>query len=144
MNSLGRARIKEDIVRSPAICPFGRHIGAADLTLQVGSVTAVQAATTLQAAGVGSQLHVPRVGDVCDEAPNIGVEVKGLFRLHQISTVEKFLLYGVSPRIEWNQLQFCCESCGALTADQVHGILLRLQKTTSSALEETARAVHSM
>jgi hypothetical protein len=111
--------------------------------LQVGSVTAVQAATTLQAAVVGSQLHVLRVGDVCDEAPNIGVEVKGLFRLHQISTVEKFLLYGVSPRIEWNQLQFCGESRGALTADQVHGILLRLQKTTSFALEEIARAVHS-
>jgi hypothetical protein len=86
---------------------------------------------------------VLRVGDVCDEAPNIGVEVKGLFRLHQISTVEKFLLYGVSPRIEWNQLQFCGESRGALRADQVHGILLRLQKTTSFALEEIARAVHS-
>src|ERR1700749_3844970 len=79
-NCLGRGRIEEDIVRSPAICPLGRHIGAADLTLQVGSVKAVQAATTLQAAVVGSQLHVLRVGDVCDEAPNIGVKVKGLFR----------------------------------------------------------------
>jgi hypothetical protein len=69
--------------------------------LQVG-YAAAKAAAAREAAVVGSQLHVLRVGDVCEEAPNIGVEPKGVFRLHQTPTAEEVLFYGLVPRIEWN------------------------------------------